>query len=245
MYALGRFVANKMEMSVKVKHFMSRTRTFGDDGLLTLLLSNVVLLLTAGLTLGWSLLYVIRVARTAETTASRDSVLLVMGLRLEKNDISRDYNKRLDRAVNLYNAARIRNRYHNILVVGGLTGGQVSEASLGRDCLIRQGIPMEHIDIEDASVHTLENLRNARAIMKSKGFEKITIITSRYHLARSMIIAEGLGMHPLLCGAEGSFSFMIRQIPRLLLEGYYIHWYYTGAMWSRITRNRKSLGRIH
>jgi uncharacterized SAM-binding protein YcdF (DUF218 family) len=218
-----------------------RLGAIGTDGLFTLLLSNVVLAVTGGLTLGWPLLHVVRTARNAPVMAPPGSVLMVLGMRLNKGEVTDDYARRLERVLRLYNDDSNR----SILIVGGLTGASiVTEAARGSEYLISGGISSEKIFIEDSSRHTLENLRNARSLIGAKGFGKFTIITNRYHLARSLIIAKGLGMNPSLCGAEDDSKQAVTRLPRLLLEAYYIHWYRTGAFWSRLTRNRKSLKRI-
>ena len=220
---------------------MMRLRAIGADGLFTLLLSNIFLVATVGLSLGWPLLYVIRVGRNASIMAQPDSVLVVLGMRLSNREIDGDYKMRLNRATKLY--VDDDNRY--ILIVGGITGTSlVSEAIRGKEYLISCGVRSEQIFIEDASRHTLENLRNARSFMASKGFDKFTLITNRYHLARSLMIAQGLSLNPDLCAAENDFKMEITRLPRLLLEAYYIHWYLTGSIWSRLIRNKKSLKRI-
>lgn len=220
---------------------MLRLGALGADGLFTLLLSNIVLVGTIGLSLGWPLRYVIRTARNASVMATPGSVLVVLGMRLSKGSVTDDYVRRLERAIKLYYDDN--NRY--ILIVGGLTDASLlTEASRGSEYLISCGVRPEQIFIEDASRHTLENLRNARAVMESNNFAKFTIITNRYHLARSLIIAEGLGMNPDLCGAEDCFKLAMTRLPCLLLEAYYIHWYRTGTIWSRLIRSEKSLERI-
>lgn len=215
--------------------------SIGADGLFTLFLSNIVMVATVGVSLGMSLLYVMRTARIAPRIPPSGSVLVVLGMRLDKGKIKQDYALRLKRAVNIYSINN--NRY--ILVVGGVTDtSKISEATRGREYLISYGVNPEHISIEDESQHTLENLRNARTLLHSKGFDQFTIISNRYHLARSYVIAEGLGLKPGLCAAEEDFVITLTMIPRLLLEAYYIHWYRTGSTWSRLIRNKKSLERI-
>jgi uncharacterized SAM-binding protein YcdF (DUF218 family) len=173
--------------------------------------------------------------------ASPSSVLVVLGMRLHNENITSGYTSRLERAVKLYRD----NPNRQILIVGGLTGSsKVTEASRGREYLISRGVRAEQIIIEDSSRHTLENLRNARSVMEIKGFDKITLITNRYHLARSFVIAQGLDMNPALCGAEDDFKLGTTLLPRLVLEAYYIHWYRTGAIWSHFTQNKKNLERI-
>jgi uncharacterized SAM-binding protein YcdF (DUF218 family) len=131
------------------------------------------------------------------------------------------------------------------LVVGGRTGtAGVTEAARGRQYLITRGMSPERVLVEDASRHTLENLRNARSLLMVKDLECCTLISNRYHLARCQVIARGLGMDPELCAAEDSFLPTLAMVPRLLLEAYYIHWYRTGALWSRLIHSKKSLARI-
>ena len=226
---------------VNVSRLVMRLSAIGADGWFTLLLSNLVLAATLGLSLGLPLRYVVRTARNAPVLAPPGSMLVVLGMRLSKGAVTGDYVKRLERAISLYSDDS--NRY--ILVVGGLTGASVvSEAAIGSEYLKSRGVCAEQISIEDASRHTLENLRNARSLMASNGFERLTIISSRYHLARSRVIAQGLGMKPDLCAAEDEFRLEVAAIPRLLLEAYYIHWYHTGAIWTHMTRSKNSLERI-
>lgn len=220
---------------------VSRLGTIGADGLLTLLLSNIVLAATLGLSLAWPLRHVVRTARNAPVVVPPGSMLVILGMHLSDGTVTRDYALRLERARQLYSDDN--SRY--ILIVGGVTGtAALSEAEAGSDYLVSRGVRAEKILVEEASRHTLENLRNARSLMKSRGVDRFSMISSRYHLARSQIIAQGLGMNPDLCGAEDQFRLQAAGLPRLLLEACYLHWYYTGAIWSRLTRSKKSLERI-
>lgn len=218
-----------------------RLGTIGADGLFTLLLSNIVLAATLGLSLAWPLRHIVRTARNTPVSAPPGSMLVVLGMRLGNGVVTSDYAARLERAGKLYSC----DNSHAILIVGGFTGDAVvSEAAAGSEYLVFRGVHREQILIEDASQHTLENLRNARSLLQSNGCDRFVIISSRYHLARSWIIAQGLGMNPDLCGAEDEFQLQVAGLPRLLLEACYIHWYYTGAIWSRLTCSKKSLDRI-
>jgi uncharacterized SAM-binding protein YcdF (DUF218 family) len=225
----------------RVDRLVQRLGAVGADGLFTLFLSSLVLVATFGLSLGWPLRHVVRMARSAPVMAATGSMLVVLGMRLDKGTVTDDYARRLERAIRLYRQDDKR----TILVVGGLTGSSIaSEAATGCDYLTSRGVRAEQILLEDASRDTLENLRNARCLMKSNGVDRFTLISSRCHLARCRIIAQGLGLNPDLCGAEDVYRLEIAGMPLLLLEAFYIHWYYTGAIWSRLTRNNKSLERI-
>lgn len=211
------------------------------DGLFTFSLSNIVLIFSAGLSLIWPLRQVLKTAKTTSTTAPADLMLVVLGKSLQQGQVDAEYAERLNRSFKLY-----QTDHKPILILGGVSDNRyVSEAEKGREYLLDKKVNDADILLEDASLHTLENLHNARAMIQQKSLETVFIlITSRYHLKRSEVIAKGLGMQPVLCAAEEKFIFNWRQIPRLLLEAFYIHWYRTGSIWSQLTNNKKSLSRI-
>lgn len=222
-----------------------RTRRFGrmigGDGAATLLLSNLIILMSIGLTLFWVLGRVYRVARCTGTTPPPLGLAMVLGFRLKGHELTQEYAGRLLRACALYRQGSIQ----QILVLGGQTGtAAVSEAEQGRRFLISQGVAHGCVLIEENSVHTLENLCYARATLKDLGSAPIILVTSRYHLARSEAMATGFGLQPVPCPAEDRLSHNPGTLLRLVREAWFLHWYYVGRNWSRWARNKKSLARI-
>lgn len=217
-----------------------RQRGMGWDGLTTLLLSNLLLLATLGLSGLWWLHRVWRIARDTPYAGVEGDWVVVLGARLQDDQVAPGHARRLRRAAALYRADPRR----RILLVGGRTGGRVSEAERGREWLIELGIPASRLAIEDQSLNTLDNLRNARQLLADLRERPFVLVSSRYHLARSQALARGLGLQPVLCAAEER----LRRDPwtcwRLALEAYYLHWYAVGKTWSRWTGNRHSLARI-
>lgn len=213
----------------------------GLDGIFTFFLSGVVILLSGGMSYLWQLWSTIKSARDATTKAPSGMMLLVLGMRLRDGiRPTSDYVARLERACHLWREDPRR----RVLVLGGLaSGGVISEAACGRDYLLARGVSESHVLAEEVSRHTLENLRNAREIVGKQGGVSCVLITNRYHLLRSEVIARGLGMRPELCGAEDHLEFSVRYMLRFLLEAYYIHWYRVGAIWARLT-SKKTLARI-
>jgi uncharacterized SAM-binding protein YcdF (DUF218 family) len=213
----------------------------GADGAATLLLSNLIIVASIGLTLFWVLGRVYRVARYTDTAPHPRALAMVLGFRLKGNELTQEYAGRLLRACALYRQGRIQ----QILVLGGQTGtAAVSEAEQGRRFLISQGVAHGCVLVEENSVHTLENLRNARATLKDLGSAPIILVTSRYHLARSGAMAAGFGLQPVPCSAEDRLSHNPGTLLRLVREAWFLHWYYIGSNWSRWARNKKSLARI-
>ncbi len=219
----------------------ARQRGMGWDGLAMLLLSNLVLLATLGSSGLWQFRRVWRIARAAPATVAEDGGwVLVLGLRLRSDQVTPDYARRLQRAAALYQTDPRR----RLLLVGGRTGGTVSEAERGRQFLLEKGIPADHLFVEDQSLNTLDNLRQARQFLRGDKQNAWVLVTQRYHLARAQALAHGLGLYPRLCAAEERLRHDPKTLWRLALETYYLHWYDVGRTWSRWTRNRQSLARI-
>lgn len=219
----------------------SRIADLGKDGVITLLLSNVVLVATLASVYCWQLARIIRMAREASAALPDDATLVVLGMRLNGDAITADYRCRLECAYDLYSEQRVR----QILILGGRSGtSHLSEAECGRKLLVSKGVNAQDVIMEDSSLDTLENLRNARKLLADQGQQNLIMITNRYHLARTELIARGLGMKPILCGAEQDFGLSPRIFGRLLQEAYFAHWYRVGSVWSRLAGWKHSLARI-
>jgi len=213
----------------------------GMDGMVMLLLSNIAIGMTGGISLLylWRKVYII--ARQTPITASPSEHYMVLGMRLQDGRIAPEYAARLLRAANLYR----QYPRGKILVLGGKTGANdISEAQAGRDYLLAAGVPEASILMEDASRHTLENLRKARAILGSDIKNHCVLITSRFHLGRSQALATGLGIQHDLCAADDALQSGLRTFTRLLGEAYYLHWYVVGRTLSTWMANRKMLDKI-
>ena len=212
----------------------------GADGAFTLLLSSLIILLTAGIS--W-LLVSLRVLQVALQTSNRIAPadwILVLGRRLLGAAVTLDYAARLNRAATIAAAQPTA----KIMVLGGKTSeGPFTEAEQGRRYLIQRGIAAERIHMESASRHTLENLQNARDDLGDHP-GRVLVITSRFHLARSCILARSLGLEVQPCAAEPSFDWTLRNLCRLLIEALYIHWYWVGRGWASLTGNQQSLAKL-
>lgn len=223
-----------------IRRQFARQLGMGWDGLAILLLSNLLLLATLGLSGLWLLRRVWRIARDAPVAGMEGDWIVVLGARLIHDQVAPGYARRLRRAAALHHADPRR----RILLVGGCTGGSVSEAERGREFLLGLGLPADSLFIEDQSLNTLDNLRNARRLLAEDGARPFVLVTSRYHLARSQALARGLDLQPVPCAAEDRLYLNPWTLWRLSLEAWYLHWYAVGKVWSRWTRNRHSLARI-
>ena len=206
-----------------------------------LLLSTLVILATAGLSLLWQLARVYRIARLTPSTAGPYNLIAVLGLCLRDDQVSRGFAKRLYKAQQLYKQGYGK----QVLILGGKTGNSSkSEAELGRHFLVLNGVPEDIIVVEDTSLHTLDNLRHARIKLGKRHELPFVMITDRYHLARSQALAIGLNLQPVLCATEEKLDLNAATVLRLIREAYYLHWYVVGKTWSQWTDNKQSLAKI-
>ena len=89
-----------------------------------------------------------------------------------------------------------------------LCGGQgsdepMSEAVAMAEYLYAKGVPLEKVFLEDQSVNTFENLRNAKAIMEANGMENALLVTSDYHLTRALWLTHDAGVEAIGYPAPG------------------------------------------
>lgn len=96
-----------------------------------------------------------------------------------------------------------------IYISGGISlNNKKSESSIYKDILINSGIDKENIFIEEKSKTTAENSKYIKEIMYSKNIKSGTLITSAYHMPRSMAIFKdkSLIFYPANAGYLGSLS---------------------------------------
>jgi uncharacterized SAM-binding protein YcdF (DUF218 family) len=154
-------------------------------------------------------------------------------------EIDQDYRLRLDRAAVLFQ----QNACARLILLGGQTDPTWrTEARAGSDYLKQMGVSEQAILLEEDSLHTLENLRHARDLLEQDGHERFGLVSNRYHLARSQIIARGLGLSVVSVAAEeGEWPGPMMS---LMSEAYLLHWYLTGHYLAHWTGDKASLDQI-
>lgn len=207
-----------------------------------LALSLALMLVSLGSSLLLAFGYVLWVAWRTSHVGSTGTPIVVLGMRLDRaGEPTPCFAARLARAETLWQQARDS----RIVILGGGTApGAKPEADAGAAYLRAQGVPADRIDIEDRSRHTLENLQHYRERFPVRAVEQLLLVTSRFHLARSSMLAAGLGIAHTLCAAEDSSVPAFRDMPRMLNEALLIHWYVTGRCFARLTGNKRMAARI-
>lgn len=92
---------------------------------------------------------------------------------------------------------------HVTVIVSGGKGVDepMSEAERMYTYLIEAGIEKERIILEDQATSTYENLLYSKELLPEE-INKVTIITSDFHLARAKLLAEKLGLEADVVAAE-------------------------------------------
>lgn len=117
--------------------------------------------------------------------------ILILGAKVKMDgSMSHALFSRCERALALWQDGGAK----TVIACGGVCGGPVSEAEAMRDFLLRGGVPEAAILLEDQSVNTWENLRNAREMMEARELRTAVLVTSDYHLARALKMAKKQGV---------------------------------------------------
>jgi uncharacterized SAM-binding protein YcdF (DUF218 family) len=93
-------------------------------------------------------------------------------------------------------AVRLQKKYNVPIVI---SGGKVfkhkkAEAPIVRRFLIDLGVPANKVIVEDRSRDTIENARYTSEILKKNGYKKPLLVTSAYHMKRSILSFEKAGI---------------------------------------------------
>lgn len=213
----------------------------GPGGFVSFALAGGSILLLLGIPLVWRLVQVVRGAH-GEEDAPADAIL-VLGRRLEADRPSPVFVARLAHAESLWrNGLAPR-----VIVAGGLTGrAAISEAQAGRAWLLARGLPEAAVLTEEQSQHTLENLFFVRETLRREGWGALLLVSDPLHLTRASALAQGLGLltrrapAPACPPLQGSLGWW----KRAGLEAFFLHWYRTGLLYSRLTGARRQLERV-
>jgi uncharacterized SAM-binding protein YcdF (DUF218 family) len=205
----------------------------------------LAMMLSAGLVWIGYVVHVWRIARRAPTTLAGRWVVLVFGRQLVDDEPGHDYRNRLARGLALLRAGMAS----RVLLLGGRSGGTRSEAQAGHAWLRRQGLPVDaQVELEQESVDSLENLRHARGLLqggdRAEVLPPVALLTSRYHLARCLLLARRLGFDGQPVAAEDALPRTPRYLVLLLTEATYLMWIDLGVRWARLIGHRRMAARI-
>ncbi len=114
-----------------------------------------------------------------------DVVLVLGGGVGESGEAGQGYQERVVDAVDLYK----KGLAHKIIFSSGYTY-LFKEAEIMKDLALSLGVASQDIFIEDKARNTYENIKLSQEIIEEKGFKKIIIVSSPYHLKRAQLVAK-------------------------------------------------------
>ena len=196
---------------------------------LILLITLLIIIITGGISLIIAFIYVIKIARKNDGKIEKNVVIL--GKKLINNRADNDFILRLDKAVN--------GNFNSIYILGGKSNKSlISESSVGRGILINKGINANKIFMENKSQHTLENIKNYHL---TQDCNNISLITNRYHMARSLLFAKNFNINASPYFAEKHLNVSIKNLIKMLVEAFFINFYLIGKYIGILTNNKKLL----
>ncbi|MFB7180635.1 YdcF family protein [Streptomyces sp. NPDC056257] len=111
---------------------------------------------------------------------------------------------RLRKGQHIYEGQLARGGRPPLLIVSGGKGSdeKVSEARAMADWLIAEGVPAEHVVLEDRSTTTEENMRFSRELMEAHdpGY-RCVVVTNNFHAFRAAMLARKTGVNGQVLGS--------------------------------------------
>ena len=158
--------------------------------------------------------------------------VIVLGAGLINGEkVSKLLSDRLDKGIKVYEKSKPDCR---IICSGGQGSDEkLSEAQAMKNYLVSKGVPSADILLEDRSTDTMENLTFCkRLIEKQPGNHYTAVVTSGYHVLRTMIYTRRVGLEADGIGAHTALyywpSAMIREYAALVK--YYFAPYMLGLL---------------
>lgn len=225
-----------------------RRRLFFDrDVLHAGMVAGAACVLSAGLVYLGYFAHVVRTARRAPTVPDRGDTLLLFGKHSPGGRLDADFAARIVRAADVWRTRPPR----MIVLLGGSAPGHPAEADVAHAALLAEGVAADApLRLEKTSRDTLQNLRNARALLADATLTDATrsgpvvLLSNRYHLARCALFARQLGLEWELCAAEPALRLTPITVFRLAGEAAYVCWIDLGTRWARLIRHRRMLERV-
>ena len=179
-------------------------------------------LLIMGIALEGGLLAFVLYQERRQDNPLPSDTLIVLGARVLPSGVpSITLRSRLDRAAELYALG-----VAPYIIVCGARGEDEpdTEANVMADYLVRAGVPDDAIFREDQSRSTRENLARAKVIMQANGMDTAVVITSDYHLWRSLKLAGEEGINASGAAARVPAFWYVKAVSRVR-ETMSIVWY--------------------
>ncbi len=159
----------------------------------------------AGVVAVLALYYVVSLAQVVQAgrTHSDEPVdaIVVLGAAQYDGRPSPQLEARLAHALELYE----QQVAEHVMVTGGkLPDDRFTEAEASRRYLVDHGVPESAILMENAGTSTYESLESAAVVLLGEGLDDVVLVSDAFHLKRSDLIADGMGLDARVSAAPDS-----------------------------------------
>jgi uncharacterized SAM-binding protein YcdF (DUF218 family) len=161
---------------------------------------GAILLAIVLIAAGWAAVVVAVAVHGARDQATGADAIVVLGAAQYNGRPSPVFRARLDHAATLYQRALAP----LVLVTGGVGAHDtLNEANVGRDYLVRLGLPSETI-VPLAGEDTYASLSEVQRWFDGRTSRRVLLVSDGFHMLRLQIIASRLGLTPFTSPAPGS-----------------------------------------
>lgn len=150
--------------------------------------------------------------RQVEVEVPRQATAIILGAQVKADGSpSQSLKLRLDRAL----ALNEEKPFSQVIVTGGQGHDEpITEASAMKHYLVEHGMDESVIEMENRSTSTYENLVNASKFLGDH--KEVVIISNDFHLKRTKLLAEKIGLQPILVAAKtpesSQFKLELREV---------------------------------
>lgn len=149
----------------------------------------------------WAAVVVAVAVQATHDQATDADAIAVLGAAQYNGRPSPVFRARLDHAATLYQ----RGLAPTVLVTGGVgLRDSLNEANVGRDYLVRVGLPEEAVIPLAGGHDTFSSIQQVQRWFNGKGSRRVLLVSDGFHMLRLQIIARRLGLTPFTSPAAGS-----------------------------------------
>ena len=160
-----------------------------------------ILLAIVVIALGWAAVVVSVAVHAARDEAISADAIAVLGAAQYNGRPSPVFRARLDHAAALYQ----RGLAPVVLVTGGVgPRDTLNEANVGRDYLMRLGLPTEAVVPLSGGADTYASIGQVRQWFEGRDSRRVLLVSDGFHMLRLQIIAKRLGLTAFTSPASGS-----------------------------------------
>lgn len=172
-------------MKLQMPKSFSRVRGSKSYKIITRLLAAIIILGAIGT--GSIFYFIYDYAK--DTKPQKSDVMVVLGCQARGETPSLMLEYRLNKALDLY-----KKGYAGYIIASGGQGKDetYSEAYVMKNWLKKHGVDESKIIEEEESTSTFENLNFSKKIMKDRNFKTAIIVSSDFHMFRSLKLAQRL-----------------------------------------------------